>query len=79
MSGTKIAESIKASKSGDNNFPKAFRECPVLTVVIEPLNNGFFGLAVFRPYGGCWPPQNAVVEGNAYLMLFGPKKIKFYF
>lgn len=30
MSGTKIAESLKVSKSGVNDFLKAFRECPML-------------------------------------------------
>ena len=44
MSGTKIAESLKVSKSGVNDFLKAFRECPVLSY---PLPEGItnYGIA----------------------------------
>ena len=31
MSGRKIAESLKVSKSGVNDFLRAFQECPVLS------------------------------------------------
>ena len=31
MSGRKIAESLKVCKSGVNDFPRAFQECPVLS------------------------------------------------
>ena len=44
MSGTKIAEPLKGSKSGGTDFLKAFRECPVLSY---PLPEGItnYGIA----------------------------------
>ena len=44
MSGRKIAESLKVSKSGVNDFLRAFQECPVLSY---PLPEGItnYGIA----------------------------------
>ena len=44
MSGRKIAESLKVSKSGVNDFLQAFQECPVLSY---PLPEGItnYGIA----------------------------------
>ena len=51
MSGTKIAESLKVSKSGVNDFLRAFKACPTLDY---PLPEGItnYGIAsVLRPSG----------------------------
>ena len=46
MSGRKIAESLKVSKSGVNDFLRAFQECPVLSY---PLPEGItnYGIAAW--------------------------------
>ena len=44
MSGGKIAESLKVSKSGVNDFLRAFRECPALSYLLpEGITN--YGIA----------------------------------
>ena len=52
MSGRKIAESLKVSKSGVNDFLRAFQECPVLSY---PLPEGItnYGIAKGLPGSDC--------------------------
>ena len=49
MSGRKIAESLKVSKSGVNDFLRAFQECPVLSYPLpEGITNYGIAALVYR-------------------------------
>ena len=49
MSGTKIAESLKVSKSGVNDFLRAFKVCPTLDYPLpEGITNYGIASAVYR-------------------------------
>ena len=49
MSGTKIAESLKVSKSGVNDFLRAFKACPTLDYPLpEGITNYGIASAVYR-------------------------------
>ena len=56
LSGTKIAEMLGASKSGVNDFLKAFRECPALNY---PLPDGI-PITVLRHWYTETEPSSAV-------------------
>lgn len=67
MSGRKIAESLKVSKSGVNDFLRAFQECPVLSY---PLPEGITNYGIAILFFGNLGIQDRAIRSDVLPLLF---------